>query len=310
MARRSKTSVSDATKARQAKSKELAKKYQHEASELKRKGVLSSRVNARKNITRATRTKINKFRDVLEGKAIAVRAPKQSREAYRAAGVLAPDRFTERGAFLVVPKTFGTERASLRKGKLTPRVKELMGGNDHFLSVVRPLKNGEEETIWLSVPPEKFDDLAQELITNPSLDNLKNADELFSFRLNGHNARESFVNAKEMGEYLLRYVRDNVVTLTFQRFKLPKNATDLRNPNEGPDSDKLHTKGLEPRGSGRFGRVDSRGRNTGRAKRERRNKKTEAERKAAYRAKLSDEKKAAIKKADAERHKRRYWDID
>lgn len=280
MAKRNNKSLSEAAKARQAKSKELAKKYQSEAAKLKKKGILSSKVDARKNISRSTRTKINKFRDVLEGKAIAVRAPKVARDKYRAAGTLKPGLITERGSFLVVPKYYEGQRAKLRKGQL--------------VEVTRPLKNGEEAYVIFPVPPEQLPDLVELLINDPTLDGLKMADEMFSFRINGHNANYPAVDARELGRELQKYVSlmntaargQQMPALTFQRFKLAKGATDLRNPHN-PETRVYDFP------QGRRYRVDATGRNDGGDWYSTRKAATAAERKAKQRAQESEEEKKA-----------------
>jgi hypothetical protein len=282
MAKRSKSNISAGTIARQAKSKELAKKYKHEASLLKEKGILSGRVNARKNITRATRTKINKFRDVLEGKAIAVRTPKNVRAKYRDSGTLKPGLVSERGSFLVVPKYYEGQRAKLRKGEL--------------IEVTRPLKNGEEAYVIFPIPAEQLPDLVERLITDPTLDGLKMADEMFSFRINGHNANYPATDAAELGRELMKYTSlmqqaakgGEMPALTFQRFKLGKGASDLRNTHN-PE-----TRIYDFAKPGRYGRPDASGRNTGgRDWHSERKAKTAAERKAKQRAAESEEERAA-----------------
>lgn len=226
MPKRGGTKPTDAARVRQARSKELNKKYRAEAALLKKKGVLSSNVNARKNISRATRTKINKFRDVIEGRAIAVPAPKNVREKYAASGILETGLLKERGRYLIAPKTFEGQKAKLRKGQL--------------VEVTRPLKNGQETYVILPYGPTDLPALIKALQTDETLDGLKMPDELFSFRINGHNSRDSFVTTAEMGEYLQRYqsiidrsiVGLEMPSLTFQRFKLKKGGqSDLRNPN-------------------------------------------------------------------------------
>lgn len=295
MAKRSKRSVSDAAKARQAKSKELAKKYRSEAAILKEQGVLSNRVNARKNISRATRTKINKFRDVLEGKFVVVKRTKalppkrykQIRDEYRAKGMFAEPNglIQERGSLLLVPKPYERMKAQLeRSGKVR---------------VTRHLKNGREEYVIFPYNPHDLPDLVETLQTDPTINGLKQPDEHFSFRLNGHNARFSFTTAQQMADYMQRYNPDNVVTLTFQRFYIDGWPANERNPFEG-DEPKLYSPRADP-SYGRYGREDRNARR--RVSKFTRSK--DAARKAAARKAETPEQKAERQRKDRERQKAR-----
>jgi hypothetical protein len=290
MAKRNKSSLSEAAKIRQATSKELNKIYREEAAKLKAKGVLSARVNARKNISRHTRTKINKYRDVLEGRAIPVRVSKPIRQRYAEKGMLGdPDFLTERGPFIMVPSPYKNMKAQLEKGDQ--------------IRVTRHLKNGQEEYVIFPYTPSDLPGIAERLMSDPTLDGMKYEDELFSFRLNGHNARESFITAEEMGEYLLKYLQSNVLTLTFQRFKMAKGASDVRTNHPGTEP-KIYTKGFEP-GSNRS-RYDRSGRNSGWYNE--RKAQTAAARKKRQRERETPEETAARRAKDKayQKQKRRY----
>jgi len=196
---------------RQAKTIALNKQYRHEAARLKELGVLSAKVNARKNISRATRTKINKFRSVLEGKEIAVRAKPEIRRKYSDKGLL-----HEQGAFLLVPKQYETQKAKIARG---------------MVQVTRPLKNGTEEYVILPFKYNVLDQLISRMKEDSAeVDALKEPDEMFTFRLFGHdlsgkNTLASFIDADEMAEalqyYKSRFGRgmEEVQFITFQRFK-------------------------------------------------------------------------------------------
>lgn len=175
----------------QAKTNALNAKYRHEAAQLKKAGVLSERVNARKNISRSTRTKINKFRDVLEGKTTVVRAKPEIRKKYE--GVL-----EARGPFLTIPKERAKEKAKISRG---------------LVEITRPMpapKNqpdrytGKEREIILPFKAVDMNDLVERLKTDPTLDGLKAPNEQFAFRLDGWASRQPFVSAEEMGDYIQR----------------------------------------------------------------------------------------------------------
>lgn len=207
--------------ARQAKSKQLNKKYRHEAAQLKRLGILSNRVNARSNISRSTKTKINKFRGVLEGREIAVKAPKEIRQKYTEKGVL-----EERGSFLIAPKQFKNQKGRIQRG---------------LVQITRPLKVGQEEYVILPFNAADMPELVRRLKEDESLDGLKQWNEFFSFRLEGWNAHAAFINMEELGDYIeTRYQhlfkpdasQKAVKFFTFQRFRTKHNRIPEENPHE------------------------------------------------------------------------------
>lgn len=179
---------SEAAKARQAKSRELAKRYKHEASLLKQKGILTARVDARKNITKATRTKINKFRDVLEGRTVAVRAKPDIRAKYE--GIL-----EARGSFLVVPQERAKEKAKISRGLVQI---------DRTLLGPKGIPFGTEREVILPFKLVDMPSLVDRLQTDPTLDNLKQPDEMFAFKIDGWASKIGFPDAKEMGDYISR----------------------------------------------------------------------------------------------------------
>lgn len=196
-----------------ARTKELNKKYRAEAARLKELGILTKKVNARKNITRATKTKINKFRDIIDGTAIAVKAEKSVRQKYTESRTL-----EERGAFLIVPKNSKISRAKIKRGLVEVTSPMFSKG----------LQWGEEREIILPFAPVNMHKLIERLEVDPTLDGLKQPDEQFAFRLDGWASRRGFVDAKEMAEYIqINYAhwflpnstQKVVKYLTFLRFK-------------------------------------------------------------------------------------------
>lgn len=213
--------LTDAAKARQARSKALDKAYRSNAAKLKRLGVLTSKVNARAKITRGTRTKINKFRDVLEGRAIPVRASREVRASYAEKGIL-----DVRGPFVIAPKEFANQRARISRGMIQMR---------------RPLKNGQEEYVILPWKSNDLYDLIERMRENPDeIDELKEPDEFFSFRLYGHNSADAFPDVEEMRTHLEHYMsrlgdsHEAVKHITFQRFRTANN-THSTNPHVGKE---------------------------------------------------------------------------
>ena len=219
------------------------KDFRHSVAVLKRKGLVSKRVDARsQNATRYMRQKVRDLTPVIEGNAIAVKAPKAVRQQYKDSGVL--DVKYNR---VIAPKEFSNQRARLTRG---------------MVQMVRPLKNGREEYVILPFKPTTANELLERLITDPSLDGLKDDTEFFSFRLYGHNSNEALFTAKEMGEYLQKYrvlqgrnSRDAIKHLTFQRFRHNADqSSDEPNPNESHEPKIVHK------------RADDTGRNSGRRK--------------------------------------------
>lgn len=191
--------------------------FRSSVAALKKKGIVSPRVDARSQApTKYMRAKVRKFNDVLEGRAIAVKAPKQIREQYTSKGLL-----EERGAFLITGKEFSNQRARLRRG---------------LVQVVRPLKNGTEEYLILPWKANDLIDLIDKLKDDPeALDSQKMAGEYLSFRLFGHNSSEVFGDTTELADALKEYVsrlgkRDDVVKhITLQRYRGALRETDRGN---------------------------------------------------------------------------------
>ena len=196
--------------ARQARTKELNKQYRANAAKLKKLGLLSDKVNARANIKRGTRTKINSLRDVLEGRAKVVKLSPPEALLYKQSGVLrVVGRRTQERA--VVPIDFPETVVKKSRG---------------FVQTIRPLKNGQEEQIILPWRVKDLFDLVEKLQSDPdALDRLKLADEYLSFRLFEHNAGAVFEDADALRAYLDHYLsrlgsnKEAIKNLTFQRFK-------------------------------------------------------------------------------------------
>lgn len=178
----------------QARSRAKDIQYKKEASALKRVGVLTSKVDARKKITRATRTKINKFRDVLEGRTTVVKAPKQVREDYSEKGI-----FEAVGSFLKVPINRTGTKAKLKTNKL----------GRQYVQTIEPMRDrasglatGSWEKVVLPLRPADMQGLVEELKTNPTIDGLKEPDEMFTFQVDGWATEYNAVDAEELADIL------------------------------------------------------------------------------------------------------------
>lgn len=210
--------LTEAQRARQARSRALDKEYKALAAKAKRMGILSNKVNARVSIKRGTRTKLNKFRDVFEGKAIAVRAKPEIRKQYTDKEIL-----EARGPFLIAPKQYENARGKISRG---------------LVEITRPLKKGTESYVILPYKPIDMRDLLEHLKNDPTLDGLKMPTEQFSFRMYGHDASRGFVDMHELAEHVeLKYAHwfkgttneEAIRFITFQRFN-DQGGENYRNP--------------------------------------------------------------------------------
>jgi hypothetical protein len=203
MTRRKKTAQETATsqdiKALAAQQKELrakAKKLlanagkdlrtvRHEVSVLKKAGIVSHKINARSYLpSRYMLSKIKKNVDILTGEAVPVPAPRKVRKLYTDKGL-----FEQRGSALIVPKEYANQKTRIRRG---------------FVEIVRPLGMGEERRIILPFKATDMEAVATRLRDDPSLGGLKEPDELFGFRLFGHNmATIGFPDSDELADYIL-----------------------------------------------------------------------------------------------------------
>lgn len=175
-----------------------------EVSALKKAGIVSKRIDARTyQPSKYMLKKIAANKDILSGEAIAVKASKEIREKYVSAGV-----FETRGGAVIVPKDRANQRARIKRGLIETKTK---------------LKNGEEQKIILPFKANSLQDIAEKLRDDPSLDGLKDPNELWGARLFGHNIASGFgfPDGDELANYILEH---------YQRFFSGKNKqAALRN---------------------------------------------------------------------------------
>lgn len=156
-----------------------------EVSKLKKLGLVSKRIDARTyQPSRYMIGKLKKNADILAGEAIAVKAPPAVRKKYVEKGL-----FEQRGAVLIVPKEAANQRARISRG---------------LIETTRPLKYGEEVKLILPFKATDMESVANRLKSDPTLDGMKQPDELFGFRLFGHNMNTiGFPDANELADYIL-----------------------------------------------------------------------------------------------------------
>jgi hypothetical protein len=197
----------------------------HEVSELKKAGLVSRRVDVRHYLpTKYMMRKIAQNRDVLSGEAVAVKAPRKVREKY--AGIFEP-----RGSNLIVPREYQNQKTRITRGMVELR---------------RDLRMGEEVRLVLPFKAADMEGIAHKLLADPSLNGMKRGNELFGFRLFGHNMNTiGFPNTEELADYILRNYahlfsgkngREGVKH--FQLFRFRSRRSQLK---QGPEDAKVYS---------------------------------------------------------------------
>lgn len=218
----------------QKKSRALLKKagtdvraVRHDVAALKKVGLVSKRVDVRKYLpTRYMLKKIERNRDVLSGESIAVRASKSIRDKYVSKGI-----YEQRGSVLVVPREYANQRTRISRG---------------LVEISRPLRIGEEIRLVLPFKATDMEGVAHKLKDDPTLDGMKRGDELFGFRLYGHNMNTiGFPSADELADYILTHYshlfsgksgREGVKHFELFRFKSGNSQLSMR-----PESERIYT---------------------------------------------------------------------
>lgn len=226
--------AADAVKAIRKDAKELLRKagkdlrqVRHEVSVLKKAGIVSARIDARRySPSRYMLSKLRKNADILSGEMIAIKAPKKVRAKY-----VEKDIFEQRGSALVVPRYYQDQKTKISRG---------------MVEVSRRLKQGEEIRMILPFKATDMEDVANKLLIDPTLDGLKHGDELFGFRLFGHNmATYGFPDASDMADYILkRYAHlfsgknGQQAVRHFELFKFKRDGSML---SDGPEANKVYS---------------------------------------------------------------------
>lgn len=211
------------------------KTFRRNQSILKQKGLAKKGANEQKP-TKYAIAKQRKLSDVIEGRAAVIKAPRSVRNAYSEKGI-----FQQFAGKLIVPKDLASQRVKITKGE--------------FITMVTPLKNGQEETIIFPVNITDMMQVVQELKDNSSKYNsMLQGDEAFGFRLFGHNRIDSYPDIQDLiftieTKYQHLFKDDNAQT-TFQNFVLIRFTGIMR---DLPEAQKVYSR-----------KVDATGRNTNR----------------------------------------------
>jgi hypothetical protein len=217
---------------------EALKAFRHNQAVLYKKGLAKKGAN-QQQVTRYAKAKQRKLKDVIEGRAVAVRANKAVRSKYIEKGI-----FSSFGSRLIVPKERAKERVRISKGLVT---------------IASSLKNGQEERIVFPVALADMQDLVNRLRADPTLGGAINDEDTLGFRLYGHNMRDiGYTSTEELAEavevkyqHLFKPGRSHDAVQYFQlvRFK----GTGIA---ELPESERHYSPNA-------FGKVNSKGRSEG-----------------------------------------------
>jgi hypothetical protein len=163
------------------------RQVRHEVSQLKKVGVVSPRIDARHYVpSRYMLGKLRKNADILSGEVMAVKAKPSVRRKYREKGL-----FETRGGAIIVPREAANQRTKISRG---------------LVEVSRSLAWGEEIRLILPFKATDMEAVANRLRDDPTLDGMKQPDELFGFRLFGHNMNTiGFPSAEELADYILTH---------------------------------------------------------------------------------------------------------
>jgi hypothetical protein len=169
--------------------------------------------------------KIEQNRDILSGEAVAVPASKTIRQKYT--GIFEP-----RGSRLIVPREYSNQKTRITRGMVELR---------------RELRMGEEVRLVLPFRAADMETVAHKLLDDPTLNGMKRGNELFGFRLFGHNMNTiGFPSTEELANYILRNYahlfsgkdgREGVKHFQLFRFRVPR--SQLR---EGPEDQKTYAR--------------------------------------------------------------------
>jgi hypothetical protein len=207
----------------------------HEVSELKKAGLVSKRVRVPSyQPSKYMLRKIEQNRDILSGEAVAVPASKTIRQKYT--GIFEP-----RGSRLIVPREYSNQKTRITRGMVELR---------------RELRMGEEVRLVLPFRAADMETVAHKLLDDPTLNGMKRGNELFGFRLFGHNMNTiGFPSTEELADYILRNYahlfsgkdgREGVKH--FQLFRFRSRRSQLR---EGPEDQKTYAPRKRKEYSGR-----------------------------------------------------------
>lgn len=162
---------------------EALKSFKHNQAILYKKG-LAKKGAKQQQVTRYALGKQRKLKDVIEGRAVALKAAKNVRSSYVDKGL-----FSSFGSRLIVPKEHAKQRTKISKGLLT---------------ITTPLKNGEEQRIIFPYSVTDMQGVIEHLKSDPTLGGVVGPEDQLGFRVYGHNSQIGFPETDELVEYIER----------------------------------------------------------------------------------------------------------
>lgn len=203
------------------------RQVRHEVSQLKKAGIVSKRIDVRHYVpSKYMLGKLRRNVDILSGEAIAVKAPPKVRRKYVEKGL-----FEQRGGALIVPRDYPEQRTRISRG---------------LVEVSRSLAWGDEMRLVLPFKATDMEGVAHKLKADPTLDGMKQPDELFGFRLFGHNMNTiGFPSAEELADYILTHYQHlfsgrnaKVAVKHFELIRFKSKSSQL---SELDDDNKIYT---------------------------------------------------------------------
>lgn len=187
------------------------KDFRGKVAILKKKGLVSKRVDARsQKATSYMVKKVNALEQVILGNATAVKTPKKIREEYG-------EMFPTRGQFIIVPHTEPNQKIRLKKvgGHLTLFRDSLP--YEKTVGAMTPSPRKIRTSRWTEVilpfEPHTMLSLAEGLAQHPRMEALLASDELWAYRIYGHNSAHGFPNLNETADGLVPTLRDRYASL-------------------------------------------------------------------------------------------------
>lgn len=181
--------MSKPRKTRSGLNGQAVKDLKHKISVLKRKGLVSAKVDARKDPSRYMARKVKNLEGIFEGTKAGVKvAPKMARQ-YREAG------FEVIRNRVIVPKE-KEEIASIKKG--LPLIRKVGGSGERLYKI---------ERVILPFKPSNIDEFIREVERDPdAYEELKRPQDVWAFKLFGHNSLATFEDLRLLLEYLRHYM--------------------------------------------------------------------------------------------------------
>lgn len=172
-------------------SAQVLRAFRHDVSILKKKGLVSKRVDAREQrLTRYMKTKVKNYEGVIAGRESVVWRDPNITAQYREAGF----------------KTASLGRN--RKGVIVPteQAQQIRANKNELMTIMTDIGNVTVERVILPVTVRNMDQFITKGITNPeSIDKLKRPDQLFGFTYHNNRSLTTYDTVEHIAEDLRKY---------------------------------------------------------------------------------------------------------